>query len=160
MIDIVDSRRRSELMANIRGRDTAPEQAVRKIAHRMGLRFRLYRKDLPGRPDLVLPKHRLAIFVHGCFWHQHEGCRYAHVPKTRTGYWEAKFARNMERDSENQESLRSLGWNVAVVWECEVGDEERVRQRLKAAIRSNVPNPDMEEAGSRQGSPAQGSGAR
>ena len=147
-------------MANIRGRDTAPERAVRKIAHRMGLRFRLYRRDLPGRPDLVLPKHRLAIFVHGCFWHQHEGCRYAHLPKTRTRYWETKFARNVERDSENEESLRSLGWNVAVVWECEVGDEEGVRQRLKAAIRSNVPNPDLEEAGSRQDGPAQGSGAR
>ena len=160
MIDIVDSRKRSELMANIRGRDTAPERAVRRIAHRMGLRFRLCRKDLPGRPDLVLPKYRLAVFVHGCFWHQHEGCQYAHIPKTRTEYWKDKFARNVVRDGENEESLRYLGWNVVVIWECEVGDEEVVRERLRAAIRSNGSNPDQEKPGVRQSGPAEGSGAR
>lgn len=160
MIDIVDSRKRSELMANIRGRDTAPERAVRKIAHRMGLRFRLYRKGLPGRPDLVLPKYRLAVFVHGCFWHQHEGCQYAHIPKTRTGYWRDKFSRNVERDKENEEALRSLGWNVLVVWECEVGDEERVGKRLKAAARSNGSDPDQEKHISCHGGSAEGGGAR
>lgn len=160
VIDIVDRRRRSELMANIRGWDTAPERAVRRIAHRMGLRFRLRRRDLPGRPDLVLPKHRLAVFVHGCFWHQHEGCQYAHIPKTRTGYWKLKFTRNVMRDKENEESLRSLGWRVVVVWECEVGDEDGVGKRLRAAIRSNVSSPGREKRGSRQGGPAEGSTGR
>ena len=160
MIDIVDSQRRSELMANIRGWDTAPECAVRRIAHRMGLRFRLRRKNLPGRPDLVFPKHRLAVFVHGCFWHQHDGCRYAHIPKSRTEYWKAKFARNVERDKENEEALHSLGWNVLVVWECEVGDEEGVRERLTAAIRSYGSNPGREKHGSCQGGPVEGSCAR
>ena len=160
MIDIVDSQRRSELMANIRGWDTAPECAVRRIAHRMGLRFRLRRKTLPGRPDLVFPKHRLAVFVHGCFWHQHDGCQYAHIPKSRTEYWKAKFARNVERDKENEEALRSLGWNVLVVWECEVGDEEGVRERLTTAIRSYGSNPGQERHGYCQGGSAEGSGAR
>ena len=160
MIDNVDSQRRSELMANIRGSDTAPECAVRRIAHRMGLRFRLRRKNLPGRPDLVFPKHRLAVFVHGCFWHQHDGCRYAHIPKSRTEYWKAKFARNIERDKENEEALRSLGWNVLVVWECEVGDEEGVGERLTEAIRSYGSNPGREKHGSCQGGPVEGSCAR
>ena len=160
MIDIVDSQRRSELMANIRGWDTAPECAVRRIAHRMGLRFRLRRKNLPGRPDLVFPKHRLAVFVHGCFWHQHDECQYAHIPKSRTEYWKAKFARNVERDKENEEALRSLGWNVLVVWECEVGDEEGVEERLKAAIRSSGTNLDMGKNRSCQGGSVEGSGAR
>lgn len=133
MADIVDSKRRSELMAGIRSRDTAPELAVRRIAHRMGLRFRLHRKALPGRPDLIFPKHRLAVFVHGCFWHRHEDCPFSHIPKTRTAYWADKFERNVARDKRNREALQDLGWRVVVVWECEVGDEEAVRLRLAAA---------------------------
>ena len=133
MADIVDSKRRSQLMAGIRGRDTAPELAVRRIAHRMGLRFRLHRKGLPGRPDLVFPKHRLAVFVHGCFWHRHEGCPFSHIPKTRTAYWAEKFERNVARDKRNREALQCLGWRVVVIWECEVGDETAVGQRLAAA---------------------------
>ena len=130
MTDIVDSRRRSELMAGIRVRDTAPELAVRRIAHRMGLRFRLHRKDLPGRPDLVFPKHRLAVFVHGCFWHQHDGCQYAHIPKSRTEFWTEKFAQNVARDRRNEDALRTLGWRVLVIWECETGGEEAVARQL------------------------------
>ena len=132
MTDIVDSQRRSELMAGIRGHDTAPELAVRRIAHRMGLRFRLHRKGLPGRPDLVFPKHRLAVFVHGCFWHHHRGCPFAHVPKSRTAYWREKFEANAARDKRNEDDLSVLGWRVLVLWECEVKDEDFVRTRLGA----------------------------
>ena len=134
MADIVDSRRRSENMSRIKGRDTAPELAVRRIAHGLGLRFRLHRKDLPGRPDLIFPKHRLAVFVHGCFWHRHAGCRYAYTPKSRTAFWTEKFARNVARDRRNEEALRNLGWQVLVIWECEMRDEENVRQNLSARV--------------------------
>ena len=134
MTDIVDSKRRSELMAGIRGRDTAPELAVRRMAHRMGLRFRLHRKDLPGSPDLVFPRHRLALFVHGCFWHQHEGCSIAHIPKTRSAYWTEKFEGNVARDKRNQEALQALGWRVAVIWECETGDPDGLKRKITAAI--------------------------
>ena len=134
MTDIVDSKRRSELMANIRGRDTAPELAVRRIAHRMGLRFRLHRIDLPGRPDLVFPKHRLAVFVHGCFWHRHQGCRYASTPKSRIAFWTEKFAANVERDARQEAALRTLGWRVLVIWQCESRDEAAVECRLAASI--------------------------
>ena len=143
MTDIVDSKRRSELMAGIRGQDTAPELAVRSIAHGLGLRFRLHRKDLPGRPDLVFPKHRLAVFVHGCFWHCHLGCRISHVPKTRTEYWTQKFARNADRDRRNEDALRALGWRVLVIWECEVTEKEAVARRLWSAVchdEQNSPN--------------------
>lgn len=139
MADIVDSKRRSELMAGIRGQDTAPELAVRRIAHGLGLRFRLHRKDLPGRPDLVFPKHRLAVFVHGCFWHCHPGCRISHVPKTRTEYWTQKFARNVDRDRRNEDALKDLGWRVLVVWECEVADKEAVARKLQTSVCPDIP---------------------
>lgn len=134
MTDIVDSQRRSELMAGIRGRDTAPELAVRRIAHRMGLRFRLHRNDLPGRPDLVFPKHRLAVFVHGCFWHRHQGCRHASTPKSRVAFWTEKFAANVDRDARQEAALRALGWRVLVIWQCESRDEASVERRLTASI--------------------------
>ena len=117
-------------MAGIRGRDTAPELVVRRISHRMGLRFRLHRKDLPGCPDLVFPKHNVAVFVHGCFWHQHEGCAIAHIPKSRTAYWTKKFEGNVARDKRNEDALRAAGWRILVIWECETGDETWVRQTL------------------------------
>ena len=122
------------MMAEIRGRDTAPERAVRRIAHRMGLRFRLHRKDLPGRPDLVFSKHRLAVFVHGCFWHRHRGCRYAYTPKSRVAFWTAKFSANVARDQRQETALRALGWQVLVIWECETRHETAVVHRLAAAI--------------------------
>ncbi len=134
MTDIVDSRRRSELMAGIRSRDTAPEIAVRRIAHRMGLRFRLHRKDLPGRPDLVLPKHRLAVFVHGCFWHRHKGCRYASMPKSRVAFWAEKLEANVARDARQQAALSELAWRILVIWQCETRDEAAVERRLAAEI--------------------------
>ena len=135
MTDIMSRTRRSELMAAIRTRNTLPELAVRRIAHRMGLRFRLHRKDLPGRPDLVLPKHRLAVFVHGCFWHRHEGCRFSSTPKSRTDFWTEKFAANMDRDARQESALRKLGWQVLVIWQCETKDEEVVEHRLAGLIR-------------------------
>ena len=134
MTDIVDSKRRSENMSRIKGRDTAPELAVRRIAHGLGLRFRLHRKDLPGRPDLVFPKHRLAVFVHGCFWHRHDGCRYAYTPKSRIAFWTNKFAGNVARDQRKEEALRNLGWQVLVIWECETRDEENIKQSLTTRV--------------------------
>ncbi len=128
-------------MARIRGRDTTPELMVRRIAHRMGLRFRLQRKDLPGCPDLVLPKHRLAVFVHGCFWHRHEGCRYASTPKSRVAFWTAKFEANVVRDARQEAALRELGWQVLTIWQCETRGVAAVERRLAAAIdRGRVAN--------------------
>ena len=134
MNDVVDSKRRSELMAGIRSRDTSPELAVRRIAHGMGLRFRLHRKNLPGRPDLVFPKHRLAVFVHGCFWHRHHGCRYAYTPKSRIAFWTAKFAANVARDARQEAALRACGWQVLVIWECETKHKTVVERRLASLI--------------------------
>ena len=141
MTDIVNSRRRSEMMAGIKGRDTTPEIAVRCIAHKLGLRFRLHRKELPGRPDLVFPKHRLAVFVHGCFWHRHKGCRYAYTPKSRVAFWTDKFAGNVARDKRNEEALHDLGWKVLVIWECETRDDEIVRRRLEDGIERSATAP-------------------
>ncbi len=134
MTDIVDSRRRSELMAGIRSRNTTPELAVRRIAHRMGLRFRLHRTDLPGRPDLVFPQHRLAVFVHGCFWHRHEGCRYASTPKSRIAFWTEKFAANVARDARQEAALRAHGWRTLVIWQCETKDQTLVAHKLAASV--------------------------
>ena len=122
---------RSRNMAAIRGKDTAPELAVRRILHAMGLRFRLHRKDLPGRPDIVLPKHRTVVFVHGCFWHRHEDCRYTTNPKTRHEFWQSKFAANVERDGRNRTELQQLGWRVIVVWECELRQHSDLLKRLR-----------------------------
>ena len=137
MTDNVSPARRSQLMAGIRGQNTRPEMVVRRIAHRMGLRFRLYRKDIPSRPDLVFPKHRVAVLVHGCFWHQHDGCRYAHIPKSRVRYWTEKFSQNVARDRRNEEALRDVGWRVVVIWECETGDKQLVERKLASSVRHN-----------------------
>ncbi len=123
MADIVDSKRRSRIMSRIKGRDTTPELVVRRMAHRLGFRFRLHRKDLPGRPDIVFPRHRTAVFVHGCFWHRHNECRYAYTPKSRVAFWTEKFKKNVAHDRRSEEALRNLGWRVFVIWECETQDE-------------------------------------
>ena len=117
-------------MARIRGRDTVPEIIVRRIAHGLGFRFRLYRKDLPGCPDLVFPRYRSVVFVHGCFWHRHEDCRYAYEPKTRVGFWSEKFDRNVVRDRHDADALRALGWRVLVIWECETRNRKDLEARL------------------------------
>lgn len=114
------ARQRSELMARIRSVNTKPELAVRSELHKRGLRFRLHRRDLPGNPDLLFPRARVALFVHGCFWHQHEGCRLASKPKTRAHYWTPKLAANVARDQKSCKALSDLGWRTEVIWECQV----------------------------------------
>jgi DNA mismatch endonuclease, patch repair protein len=118
MTDIVSSQKRSEMMSGIRGRNTRPELQVRSWLHAGGFRFRLHRKDLPGSPDIVLPRHRVVIFVHGCFWHRHAGCRYATQPATRPEFWAHKFDANVQRDQRNQQALLKAGWRVLIIWEC------------------------------------------
>ena len=118
------SEQRSRNMSAIKSKNTKPEIAVRKLLYSMGYRFRLHRKDLPGSPDIVLPKYKTVIFVHGCFWHRHENCKYASTPKTRQEFWEAKFRENINRDKLNQENLSSKGWKIIVVWECEIKDKD------------------------------------
>ena len=121
-------------MSRIQGRGTKPELIVRRIAHNLGFRFRLHRKDLPGSPDIVFPRHRTIIFVHGCFWHRHKGCRYAYRPKSRIQFWTKKFEENVARDARNEIALRDLGWRVLVIWECETRDQGLVRARLLAHL--------------------------
>lgn len=118
MTDVVSPAVRSRMMSGIKGRNTLPEVRVRQLLHRLGYRFRLHRKDLPGSPDLVLPKHKLAVFVHGCFWHMHAGCRFSKVPQTRADFWLAKLDSNRERDRTAILALREQGWRVLVIWEC------------------------------------------
>nr|WP_255333632.1 very short patch repair endonuclease [Thiomonas sp. FB-Cd] len=115
--------KRSRMMATIRGKDTAVELAVRRQLHALGYRFRLHRGDLSGRPDIVLPRFRVAVFVHGCFWHRHRGCGYAATPKTRADFWQAKFEANVRRDALAVESLARAGWRVAILWECAIGPD-------------------------------------
>lgn len=125
-MDRVDSTTRSRMMASIRGRDTQPELLVRRALHASGLRFRLHVKDLPGRPDVVLPGRRLAIFVHGCFWHRHSECPYATTPATRRAFWESKFAANVARDQRKAAGCEDAGWRVLTIWECETRQPERL----------------------------------
>ena len=121
-------------MSRIKGRDTGPELVVRSTLHHLGFRFRLHGKKLPGLPDVVLPRHRTVIFVHGCFWHRHRGCRFAYQPKSNIPFWTDKFAQNMARDSRNRRELRRLGWRVVVVWECQAADREVLAERLVTAL--------------------------
>lgn len=118
MTDIVDQQTRSRMMAGIRGKDTKPELVLRRALHARGFRFRLHSKAVHGRPDLVLPKYRAVVFVHGCFWHRHEGCRYTTTPSTRQEFWQAKFTANVARDAAVRGKLLGNGWRVATVWEC------------------------------------------
>lgn len=132
--EAVVSPARSALMARVRGKNTTPELRVRREAHRQGRRFRLHQRSLPGSPDLVFPARRLAIFVHGCFWHRHAGCSRCTTPKTRRDFWAAKFEANVARDARNIASLKDLGWRVAVVWECETTDAQRLRSLIAALL--------------------------
>ncbi len=118
MADRIDSAARSRTMAAIRSKNTRPEKWVRSALHHQGFRFRLHNKKLPGSPDLVLKKYHAVIFINGCFWHQHEGCAAAHLPKTHTDFWQDKFARNVARDQKVLYQLKTLGWRAAIVWEC------------------------------------------
>jgi DNA mismatch endonuclease (patch repair protein) len=133
-MDIVTREVRSRMMAGIRGRDTKPEIIVRRSAHAMGFRYRLHQKDLPGCPDLVFPRLKLAVFVHGCFWHAHQGCPKAKIPASNTVFWTTKLLGNRERDQRTRAALEAAGWRVETIWECEVmkaaGVETRLRQIL------------------------------
>ena len=130
-MDTLTPAQRSERMARIRGKDTGPELVVRRMTHAMGFRYRLRVKDLPGRPDLVFRKRRCVIFVHGCFWHRHQACALARLPKSRLEFWCDKLERNAERDEKNLELLRRQGWRALVVWECELKKPELVASKVR-----------------------------
>jgi DNA mismatch endonuclease (patch repair protein) len=123
-------------MSRIRSADTVPEIKVRAFLHRKGFRFRLNVKSLPGSPDIVLSKHRAAIFVHGCYWHRHHGCQFAYSPKSRIEFWETKFQQNVERDKRKEQLLVEAGWKVIIVWECETKTEDQISCALKPLLES------------------------
>ena len=138
MVDSLTPSERSERMSRISGKDTAPELAIRRVLHALGLRYRLHGASLPGRPDLVLRRHEAVVFVHGCFWHRHSGCKVANMPKSNTVFWKTKFDRNVQRDAEVRRALKRRGWRVFVVWECQLSStekSEKVGRRLAARIR-------------------------
>lgn len=142
MTDRLSPEARSANMSRIRGKDTAPELRVRSTLHRLGYRFRLHRADLPGTPDLVLPRYGIAIFVNGCFWHRHPECKYAYTPKSRQEFWQAKFASNVERDALAIQGLEQLGWRTIVVWECEIRDPGSLAELLDGRIRDAIDSSD------------------
>ena len=124
MVDVVSPADRSRMMAGIKGKNSQPELLIRRLLFASGYRFRLHRRDLPGTPDIVMPGRKVAIFVHGCFWHLHQGCRYAKMPATRPDFWKAKLEANVERDHHAVEKLKALSWRVLCVWECAMRDAE------------------------------------
>ncbi len=130
-MDTLTPAARSALMAKIRSKDTKAEIAVRSCLHRLGYRFRLHDRRLPGSPDIVLPRLRTVIFVHGCFWHRHNNCKFAYTPKTRPEFWTEKFEKNKARDKLVRDSLRKLGWRVEIIWECETESQERLVRKLE-----------------------------
>ena len=136
MTDRISKERRSWNMSRIRAANTQPELVVRSALHRLGYRFRLHSRTLPGRPDIVLPKWKTVIQVHGCFWHRHNGCKFAYTPKSRRDFWTRKFTDNMERDLRTARRLRRMGWRVLTIWECQVCDPQRLTKRLDSRIRA------------------------
>ena len=137
MTDRLSRERRSWNMSRIRSRDTQPEKQVRSALHRAGYRFRLRSKKLPGSPDVVLPKYHTAVFVHGCFWHRHPGCRFSTTPATNESFWKKKFDANRDRDKRNKRALRMMGWRVFVIWECQTA-RLRCLERLRDQIRHGM----------------------
>lgn len=133
-MDTFPPEKRSDIMRRVHSTDTTPERKVRSLLHRLGYRFRIQRSDLPGKPDIVLPKRRTVVFVHGCFWHRHQDCPRATTPASRQEYWLPKFKRTVDRDLGNQETLRNSGWNVVVVWECETWDLVKLGKRITGLI--------------------------
>lgn len=134
MSETTSTERRSAIMRSVRQKDTAPEMVVRSIVHAIGGRYRLHCKDLPGRPDLVFPRRHLCIFVHGCFWHRHAGCRLTTTPRSNVEFWQEKFARNVERDVRKENELRIAGWRVEIVWECETREPIKLEERLRSLL--------------------------
>lgn len=144
-MDVLTPEQRKRNMSAIKGKNTKPEILVRKLLHRLGYRFKIQRKDLPGKPDIVLPKYKTAIFINGCFWHRHAGCKYASTPSTNSEFWEKKFAANVKRDARNYATLKEQGWNVLIIWECEV--KEILRTKVIPGLPSRIftPYPTDEE---------------
>ena len=134
MTDVFTPEKRSAVMRRVKARDTGPEKTVRRLLTRLGARYRLHRKDLPGHPDVVMPGRRLALFVHGCFWHGHDCARGSRVPKQNRDYWQAKVGRNRARDEASEAALREQGWRVETIWECEMKDEAALEARLKRLL--------------------------
>lgn len=134
MVDHLTPEKRSWNMSRVRSRDTDPEMKVRKLLFSMGYRYRLNVKTLPGKPDIVLKKWNTVIFVHGCFWHRHKGCKDATTPKTRTEWWTQKFRKNILNDQEKQHALKSLGWNVIVIWECEIKNKTVLTDKINTIL--------------------------
>ncbi|MFC3067999.1 very short patch repair endonuclease [Phenylobacterium soli] len=136
MSDVYPPEKRSAVMRRVKGKDTSPELAVRRALTRLGARYRLHRKDLPGHPDIVMPGRRLTLFVHGCFWHGHDCARGARVPKANRDYWVAKVERNRARDARSREALQAAGWRVETLWECELKDAAALEARLRGILRT------------------------
>lgn len=134
-MDILTPEMRSWNMSRIRGKDTKPELAVRSLLHGMGYRFRLKNAEIPGKPDIILPRYKTAIFVHGCFWHRHENCKYAYKPKTKIDFWQKKFDTNIRRDQKVSEQLKKLCWNQLVIWECEIKNYKTLKKKIEAFFR-------------------------
>ena len=134
MVDTFSPAKRSAIMSRIGGKDTLPEIRVRRLLHALGYRFRLHRKDLPGKPDIVLPRHRKVIFVHGCFWHGHPRCRRATLPTTNIEFWQTKIGKNKNRDQKAQRQLRASGWKFLVLWQCQIKDVQILADKLTAFL--------------------------
>lgn len=138
MPDVFSTAKRSEVMSHIRGKDTKPERIVRTILHKLGYRFRLHDHRLPGKPDIVLKRYRTVVFVHGCFWHRHGGCRLAYTPKTRREFWLGKLESNVKRDARVKMQLQKLGWTVIVVWECDLDSPQKLATRLDHQLQARL----------------------
>lgn len=138
MVDVVDKPTRSRMMAGIRAKNTKPEIALRSALHRLGLRFRIHDRALPGRPDIVFPRYRAAVQVHGCFWHRHEGCRFATTPSSNREFWQTKFEGNVQRDRTADLRLQESGWRTGVIWECAIKERgaAQIAGELAAWLRS------------------------
>ena len=147
MTDTLSIAERSRLMAKIKGKNTAPERAVRSLLHRAGYRFRIHVRGLPGTPDVVLPKYRAVVFVHGCFWHRHRNCKIATMPQSHKKFWSEKFARNVANDARHRRKLRRLGWRVVTVWSCQLRHPERVLAKIEKALKPQ----SRRAAGNRRG---------
>ena len=138
MTDHLSKEKRSWNMSRIKSKNSVPEIKVRKLLHSLGFRYKLYDPKLPGKPDLVFPKYKLALFVHGCFWHKHQGCKRSSNPSSNKEYWNAKLERNVKRDAENKEALLDLGWNPALIWECETKDTDLLRKAVKREFKGKI----------------------
>jgi len=138
MTDHISKQQRSWNMSRIRSKNTKPELVIRSMLHVMGFRFRLHRKNLPGNPDIVLPKYKTVIFVHGCFWHRHKNCKRCTIPKTNFEYWNSKFQKNVIKDQKNRAELIKLGWNVITIWECQTNNADTIQKISNQIFKKNV----------------------